>query len=75
MVMQVYEEDNKQEKIGAQKFRTEIWTINKKSMMEFNNITTRKFNEVEQQIGDYLRLLITTNQQDDEAKVVNKDGT
>ena len=85
MVMEVSEDDDEQEDKATQEVRTELQEATDKATRKFRAMTTRKFNEMEQQIGDYLRLLVTSNQQDDETtdpikndertKVVSEDGT
>ena len=68
MVIEVYENNEEQKEKEAQEFRTEIREITNKAMMVFRDLATSKFNEMEQQIGNHLRLLVTKNQQDDETK-------
>ena len=63
--MTIYEDDDEQKDETAQEFRMEIREITKEAMRKFEEMMTRKFNELEEQIEDYHRLPITSKQQDD----------
>ena len=52
MVMALYEDDDEQEDKSAQEFRMELWEITEKAMRKFEDIMTRKFNKLEEQIED-----------------------
>jgi len=65
MEMDINQDDDEKEDNAAQEVRTEIQEITEKAMKKFGEMITRKFNELEERIEDYHRLLITTKQQDD----------